>query len=334
VAAANAARDRGDEPPMTTTGTGPVGAPHVPVMVGQVVGGLRPRPGARLVDATVGAGGHAEALLAAAPGATLLGVDRDPVALALAGARLAGHGDRVVLRRGSFADLAALLAAEGWDDGADAVLLDLGVSSMQLDAAERGFSFRAPGPLDMRMDPTSPTTAADVVNGWEVRDLADAIFELGEEPRARAVARAIARARPIADTAQLAEVVARAVGKTKPGIHPATRTFQAIRIVVNAELDQLDRVLVDGWRLLRPGGRLAVLAYHSLEDRRVKEAFRWWAASCHCTPRLPRCSCGWTPTVRVVTPRPLRPDDAEIARNPRARSARLRIVERLGGAPA
>ena len=318
----------------TTTGTGPVGAAHVPVMVGQVVGGLRPRPGARLVDATLGAGGHAAALLAAAPGASLLGVDRDPAALSLAGVRLAGHGDRVTLRRGSFADLPTLLAEHGWADGADAVLLDLGVSSMQLDEPARGFSFRAPGPLDMRMDPTAPVTAADVVNGWDVHDLADALFAYGEEPKARAVARAIVRARPIADTAQLADAVARAVGAGKPGVHPATRTFQAIRIAVNAELDQLDRVLADGWRLLRPGGRLAILAYHSLEDRRVKDAFRWWAASCHCSPRLPRCVCGWTPTVRVLTPRPQRPDDAEVARNPRARSARLRVVERLAGASA
>lgn len=319
---------------MTKTGTGPVGTAHVPVLEGQVVGGLRPRPGARLVDGTLGAGGHAAALLRAAPGSTLLGVDRDPHALALAAERLAPFGDRAVLRQGTFADLPALLAAQGWADGADAVLLDLGVSSMQLDQAARGFSFRAAGPLDMRMDPTADCTAADVVNGWSEADLADAIFAWGEEPRARAVARAIVRARPLEDTAQLAEAVARVLGKGKPGIHPATRTFQAIRIAVNGELDQLDRVLATGWTLLRPGGRLAILAYHSLEDRRVKEAFRHWAARCHCPPRIPQCVCGWTPVVRVVTPRPVRPDDAEILSNPRARSVRLRIVERLEEMPS
>lgn len=338
MTAGNAATRRGDEPPMTKRETdfGPEGAAHVsvhvPVMVAQVVRGLRPRPGARLVDATVGLGGHAAALLDAAPGARLLGLDRDPAALAIAAARLARFADRVRLRAGSFAELAAALAEEGWDaaDGVDGVLLDLGVSSLQLDTAARGFSFRLAGPLDMRMDPAGELAAAAVVNTWDERALASAIAELGEEPRARAVARAIVRARPLESTGRLADVVARAVGGGRPGIHPATRTFQAIRIVVNDELGALERFLAHGWQTLRPGGRLAILAYHSLEDRRVKEAFRRWAASCLCPPGLPVCTCGWTPTVRVLTARPLRPTEEEIAANPRARSARLRVVERLG----
>ena len=332
MTAGSAAAMRGDDPPMGNreTDTGPVGAVHVPVMVGQVVRGLRPRPGARLVDATVGLGGHAAAMLAAAPESQLLGVDRDPHALARAARRLAEFGDRVRLRAGSFADLGALLAREGWD-GADALLLDLGVSSLQLDDADRGFSFRHAGPLDMRMDPGAELTAATVVNTWEERALAEAIAERGEEPRARAVARAIVRARPLSSTGELAEVVARAAGRGRWKIHPATRTFQALRIVVNDELGALDRFLADGWTLLRPGGRLAILAYHSLEDRRVKDAMRRWAASCLCPPGLPQCVCGWSAKVRLVTPRPLRPAEEEVLSNPRARSARLRIAERLEG---
>jgi 16S rRNA (cytosine1402-N4)-methyltransferase len=209
------------------------------------------------------------------------------------------------------------------------VLLDLGVSSLQLDDPARGFSFQAAGPLDMRMDPTSPLTAATVVNEWAERDLADAIAEFGEEPRARAVARAIVRARPLATTTDVARVIERVLGRPPGGTHPATRTFQAIRIAVNDELAGLDRFLADGWRALRPGGRLAILAYHSLEDRRVKAAFRRWAADCLCPPRAPICACGWSAKVRVLTRRPLRPTPEEIVRNPRARSARLRVVERL-----
>jgi 16S rRNA (cytosine1402-N4)-methyltransferase len=322
--------ERGDEPPMASDGTdiGSVGAAHVPVLEGLVVGGLRPRPGARLVDATIGLGGHARALLAAAPDTVLLGIDRDPAALARTRTRLAEFGDRVVLREGSFAELAAHLAAAGWD-AADGVLVDLGVSSMQLDDAARGFSFRAAGPLDMRMGPGAVWTAAEVVNTLDERDLAQALRDYGEEPRARAIARAIVRARPLETTTDLAAVVARVVGRGKPGHHPATRTFQAIRILVNDELAALDALLADGWERLRPGGRLAILAYHSLEDRRVKTAFRRWAADCICPPHIPRCVCGWRAKVRPVATKALRPDAEEIARNPRARSARLRIVERL-----
>ena len=316
-----------EAPPVTTrTDIGPGGAAHVPVLVGEVVEWLRPRPGARLVDATVGLGGHAAALLAAAPGARLLGLDRDPAALARAAEQL--PGERVVLRQARFSQLSAVLAELEWD-GADAVLLDLGVSSLQLDDPARGFSFQADGPLDMRMDPGSGPRAAEIVNQWSEREIAHLLAELGEEPRARALARAIVRARPLATTGELACVVAGARRRGRPGLHPATRTFQAIRIAVNDELGELERFLADGYRVLRARGRLAVLAYHSLEDRRVKDAFRRWAADCLCPPRTPRCVCGWSAKVRLLTRRPLRPSPLEIARNPRARSARLRIVERL-----
>jgi 16S rRNA (cytosine1402-N4)-methyltransferase len=312
----------------TEKGIGPVGAAHVPVMVGEAVEWLRPRPGAFLVDATVGLGGHADALLAAAPGTRLLGLDRDPIALERAHERLRPAGDRVVLRHARFAELAPILAGLGLP-GADAVLLDLGVSSLQLDDAARGFSFQTAGPLDMRMDPATTPAAATLLNELPEHELARLLAEYGEEPRARAVARAIVRARPLATTADLAAAVGAVVSRPRPGHHPATRTFQAIRIAVNDELGELDRFLADGWSVLRPGGRLAVLAYHSLEDRRVKDAFRRWAATCLCPPRTPTCTCGWTAKVRLLTRRPLRPGAAEIARNPRARSARLRVVERL-----
>jgi len=286
-------------PPMKTrTDIGPGGAAHVAVLVGEVVEWLRPRPGACLVDATVGLGGHAAALLAAAPGARLLGLDRDRAALARAA-------------------------------GADAVLLDLGVSSLQLDDPARGFSFRVDAPLDMRMDAGSDPSAAEIVNQWSERELARILAAFGEEPRARALARAIARARPLRTTGELARVIGGVLGRGRPGLHPATRSFQAIRMAVNDELGELERFLADGYRVLRPRGRLAVLAYHSLEDRRVKDAFRRWAADCLCPPRTPRCVCGWSAKVRLLTRRPLRPSAREVARNPRARSARLRIVERL-----
>jgi len=325
-------------PPMTReTDIGPVGAAHVPVMVGEVVEWLRPRPGARLVDATVGLGGHAGALVAAAPGSRLLGVDRDPRALARARERLLAAADRIVLRHGDFARLRAILLDVGWGEGVDAVLLDLGVSSLQLDDPSRGFSFRAEGPLDMRMDPGEGRDAAEIVNTWPAQDLARAIARYGEEPRARAVASAIVRARPLRTTAELAHTVAKVLGPGRPrrGFAPpgyrnnATRTFQAIRIAVNEELDRLERFLIDGWAVLRPGGRLAVLAYHSLEDRLVKDAFRRWGASCLCPPGVVACVCGWKAKVRVLTRRPLRPTPTETTRNPRARSARLRVVERL-----
>lgn len=312
----------------TKTDIGPVGAAHVPVMLGGVVEWLRPRPGACLVDATVGAGGHARALLAAAPDTRLLAIDQDPTALALAAQTLAEFGDRVVFRHGSFAELRTILADVGWT-AADGILADLGVSSMQLDRDERGFSFQRSGPLDMRMNPQADLSAADIVNHWEARDLARLLFTLGEEPQANQIAHAIIAARPLVTTGDLADAVARVVRRPRPGHHPATRTFQAIRIAVNRELDALDQFLDRTDQLLAPGGRLAVLAYHSLEDRRVKTAFRWWAAACHCPPRTPVCGCGWMPTVKIRTPRPVVADPEEIARNPRARSARLRVVERL-----
>jgi 16S rRNA (cytosine1402-N4)-methyltransferase len=298
---------------------------HAPVLLEETLAGLAIRPEGMYVDGTYGRGGHARAVLARlGAGGRLVVLDRDPEAIDDAQRHL-GRDPRVRIHHATF-DRIAELAGRGVADG---VLLDLGVSSPQLDDPARGFSFRAAGPLDMRMGPEVARTAADLVNHADEATLARVLRDYGEEPRARAVARAIVRARPLATTGELARAVARAAGRTRPGLHPATRTFQAIRIAVNDELAALDALLADGWRCLRPEGRLAVLAYHSLEDRRVKTAFRRWASSCLCPPHVPRCTCGWTAKVRLVTAKAERPDADEIAANPRARSARLRIVERL-----
>jgi len=307
---------------------------HVPVLYDEVLAGLRPAPGARMVDGTVGMGGHARGLLeATAPDGRLLGIDRDPEALAVAAEALAAYGERVVLRRGEFRHLEEIAAEAGWRE-VDGVLLDLGVSSLQLDRPERGFSFQEEGPLDMRMDPAAPLTAGEIVNRWGVEELADLIYRYGEERHARRVARAIVAARPLETTRELARVVAGAVGgrsrRDGGGIHPATRTFQALRIAVNAELDSLEEALPQAVALLRPGGRLAVIAFHSLEDRIVKQFIAREARDCICPPRMPQCVCDHRATVAPVTRKPIRATEAEVARNPRSRSARLRIAERLG----
>jgi 16S rRNA (cytosine1402-N4)-methyltransferase len=285
---------------------------HVPVLVAEVLELLAVRPGGFYVDGTVGLGGHAAALLErSGPDGRLLGVDRDPQALAEAAERLRPFGARVELRHADYRELPALLA----DARPDGVLLDLGVSSLQLEAAERGFSFRADGPLDMRMDPSRGWTAAEVVNRWSEARLAELIQRWGEEPRARRVARALVEARrraPLRTTHELAAVVRRAAGRTRRGLDPATRTFQALRIEVNQELAGLGTAVSALGRALAVHGRLAVIAFHSLEDREVKHALR----------TLPR------PAFRILTPKPLRPGAAELRENPRARSARLRAVAR------
>ncbi len=312
-------------------------AHHEPVLLDAVRAALRPRPGGRYVDATVGLGGHAAALLeASAPDGQLLGLDLDPQALAVARERLAPFAARVHLRHGSYAHLADYVRALGWHGRVDGVLVDLGVSSLQLDTAERGFSFRHDAPLDMRFDPTAEgPTAADLVNTLPEAALADLLWRYGEERRARAVARAIVQHRPITTTGQLAQVVAAATRSGKPGMHPATRTFQALRIAVNRELENLERLLPQALEVLAPGGRLAVIAFHSLEDRIVKQFLRRESRDCLCPPEQLVCTCGHRAQVRLVRPFPMRPSADEVARNPRARSARLRVAEKLaprGGA--
>ena len=279
------------------------------------------------MDATLGAGGHAEALLSRGSGIRLLGLDRDPDALDRARERLAPFGDRVSFLRADFADLASVL------DGrppAAGILADLGVSSMQLDEAERGFSFRRDGPLDMRMGKTG-RSAADIVATASVDQLTRIFRDFGEERMAAKIARGIVAERtrgPIQTTRHLARIVAAQKGNREK-IDPATRVFQALRIEVNEELSALARFLAAAVTRLDQRGRLAVLSYHSLEDRIVKEAFRRDSGVCLCPPRLPQCVCGAKTALNILTRRPIRPSEAEVHRNPRSRSARLRVAEKL-----
>lgn len=305
---------------------------HEPVLVQRVVGLLASEGPGLLVDATVGAGGHADALLeASGPEVTLLGFDRDPQALALAADALAAHGDRARLVHAGYDRLGEVV-----DDAAGGpllgVLYDLGVSSMQLDRAERGFSFSKDAPLDMRMDPEAPgPTAAELVNELPADELERVLRAGGEDRHPRRIARAIAAARPLRGTAELADVIAGAVpaAARRGPTHPATRAFQALRIAVNTELERLRASLPQALEQLAPGrGRLAALAYHSLEDRIVKQTLADAARGCVCPPDLPVCGCGRDPQVRLLTRGAERPDEAEAAANPRARSARLRAAER------
>jgi 16S rRNA (cytosine1402-N4)-methyltransferase len=303
---------------------------HRPVMADEVVAAFRPVPPGVVVDATVGGGGHARLLLGARPDLRLVGLDRDPDALAAAAEVLAPFSDRVTLRHATFDRLAQTMD-ELAVDHTSGTLFDLGVSSPQLDRAERGFSYRAPGPLDMRMDPTVPWSAADVVNGYTEEQLIDVLRRFGEERHAARIARAIVAARPIETTTDLAEVVRNAIpaAARRRGRHPARRAFQAIRIEVNRELEQLPGALDQAIALSAPGGRVAVLSYHSGEDRIVKERFRYHATGgCTCPPGLP-CVCGAVRTVRLVRLASATPSADELALNRRAESARLRVVEKL-----
>ena len=306
--------------------------PHVPVFYRDVLSALQVTAGSRHIDGTLGAGGHAAGILeASAPDGQLLGLDRDPVALVEAGHRLARFAGRAHLRQGTFAELSRHAAAIGWES-IQGVLLDLGLSSMQLNDPGRGFSLRADGPLDMRFDPEQPTSADELVNTWEEDALAEVIGRYGEEPSAGRVARAIVARRPIHSTLELASVVAGAVRSRRPGLHPATRTFQALRIAVNQELLALEQALPQAVDLLAPGGRLVVISFHSLEDRLVKTYLRRESTDCLCPPGLPVCACGHVAQLRLVGRKALKPGAVELAANPRSHSARLRCAERLGAA--
>jgi len=308
---------------------------HVPVLLREVLDALRPSRGGLFVDATLGLGGHAEAILSAGEGVRLVGIDRDPEALAFARERLTRFGDRFVAVEGRHEELALHLDGLGIST-VDGVLADLGVSSMQLDRAERGFSFMKDGPLDMRMGPSGPT-AADLVAELPAEELARIFRDFGEEPRARAVARALVEAReaaPIRTTGELRRLVAKAVGgRREEGRDPATRVFQALRIATNRELVELERFLDDAIERLSLGARLAVLSYHSLEDRIVKDAFRDRAAGCSCPPSFPVCVCSRRRVLALVTRKPVRPSPEEVVENRRARSARLRVAERIAPGP-
>lgn len=283
---------------------------HVPVLFQSVIEYLAPRPAGRYIDATVGAGGHAAGIAdASAPTGRVLGIDADPKALAVAAANLARFGDRVVLVHSNFANLKRVAAEKGFVP-ADGIVMDLGLSSMQLADVARGFSFQSSGALDMRFDPDAVTTAADLVNALSEKELADLIFEYGEERASRRIARAIVNARPIVTASQLADVIERAVGR-RGRIHPATRTFQALRIGVNRELAVLEETLPEIIETLGLRGRVVIITFHSLEDRLIKKFFRE------------------SEKLQVLTKHPVRPTRDEILTNPRSRSAKLRAAERI-----
>jgi 16S rRNA (cytosine1402-N4)-methyltransferase len=306
---------------------------HIPVLLQEVITALQPQPGGVYLDGTVGAGGHAAAILEnSSPDGQLFGFDQDQSALAIATRQLSRFGQRVHLFHANF-DRLAEVAQDQHIPPVDGILLDLGVSSMHLDQPERGFSFQVDGPLDMRMDSTSSQTAADLVNRLPEEELANLIYRYGEEHHSRRIARAIVKARPIRRTAELAQVVVRAAGysrKDQAKIHPATRTFQALRIATNDELGALERVLPQAIARLNPGGRLAVISFHSLEDRIVKQFFQRESQDCICPPEQPICTCRHKATVNIITKRPIVPNLNEIDVNPRARSAKLRVVELKG----
>lgn len=316
--------------PNEMTGPGEAAGFHRPVMLSQVIEYLRPRSRGLYIDATLGLGGHARAILEeSSPQGRLLGIDRDRESLDRAARALAGYAGRLELHHGNFAEVKDIARRRRFE-ACDGILADLGLSSFQLETAERGFSFQRSGPLDMRMDTGSPMTAAEVVNRFPESKLAGLIYTYGDEPGSRRIARAIVRARPLHDTLSLAEVVSRAVrSRRRSKIHPATRTFQALRIFVNHELEALRQFVAGAIELLREGGRLAIVSFHSLEDRIVKGSLGSMARGCICPPGMPACACGRKRLVKLVCRKPVSPTEEETIGNPRSRSARLRVAERL-----
>lgn len=302
---------------------------HRPVLYHEIIHALRPQSPGRYVDATVGAGGHAWGILeASAPDGQLLALDKDPQALAIASQRLSIYHPRVILVHASYTQLREELRRIGWTQ-VNGIVFDLGVSSMQLDQAERGFSFLGNGLLDMRFDPTTGMSAADLVNTLSEDKLTELIWRYGEERHARRIAREICRSRPLRTTLELAQIVERTVGGQRERIHPATRTFQALRIAVNHELQALEEALPAAAESLASGGRLAVISFHSLEDRIVKQFFRRESKDCICPPEQPVCICSHRATLREITRKPILPSSEEIETNPRARSAKLRVAEKI-----
>jgi 16S rRNA (cytosine1402-N4)-methyltransferase len=310
------------------------GHQHIPVLLHEVVALLQCRPGGVYGDVTVGGGGYTQAILqSSGPDGVVLGLDHDPEAVACARERLHSFHGRLILRQGNFARAPEIMQELRFGP-ADGIVADLGVSSLQLDDPARGFSFQQDGPLDMRMDPRRTQSAADLVNFLSERELGELIFTLGEERWAKRIARTIAlhrQLKPFTRTLELAELVAQAVPKSNDTrrIHPATRTFQALRLAVNHELENLQEFLAHVLDLLKPGGRLCIVAFHSLEDRLVKQHFKSWANPCRCPRDLPLCHCSAQPLVRLLTRKALRPKEQEIQANPRARSARLRAIEKI-----
>lgn len=306
---------------------------HITVLLNEAVEGLNLKPDGTYVDCTLGGAGHSSLIASKlGQGGRLIAIDQDDTALANARERLAPYMDRVSLVKSNFRHLKQVVEEQGLT-GVDGVLFDLGVSSPQLDEGERGFSYNADAPLDMRMDQQSPITAYDVVNEWDEEEIAKLIWEYGEEKFSRRIARQITLHReksPIRTTGELVEIIKEAIpaAARRTGPHPAKRTFQAIRIAVNDELNAFREAVVDAIDLLNPGGRVSVITFHSLEDRICKQVFQEYAKGCTCPPSFPICTCGNQPVVNIVTRKPIVPGEAELAANPRARSAKLRVAEK------
>jgi 16S rRNA (cytosine1402-N4)-methyltransferase len=298
---------------------------HVPVLLNEAVDALQIRPGGRYIDCTVGEGGHVAAVLE--HGGSVLGIDINPKAIEIAQERLRPYGDTAILINNNYADLEQIASAAGFKP-AQGILFDLGVSSLQLADACRGFSFQLDAPLDMRFDPHQKLTAATVVNTFSEQDLADIIKRYGEEHRSSNIARSIVANRPLNTTTQLASVVAKTVGR-RGRIHPATKTFQALRIFVNQELERLKAALKQAVNILEARGRLVVISFHSLEDRLVKEFFNKESQDCICPPRTPICICNHHASLKLITRKVIKPSHIEVQTNPRSRSAKMRVAERI-----
>lgn len=313
----------------TVTGSPSDRFPHQSVLYHEVLEALAPSSGKNYLDGTLGAGGHAEGILhTSAPSGRLLGLDLDPQALAIAQQRLISFQQRAILRKSSYLNAPDILQEIGWPYF-DGILLDLGVSSMQIDQPDRGFSFTKEGPLDMRFGPDTRLSAADLVNSLNEESLEEILRAYGEERYARRIARAIVKARPLFETRTLAEVVQKAVPFKGAPIHPATRTFQALRIATNQELETLTDALPRLLNSLAPNGRIAVISFHSLEDRIVKNFFKIESKDCICPPEQLVCTCGHTASLRILTKKPIQPTHQETQANPRARSARLRVAVKI-----
>ena len=304
-------------------------AAHQPVLYHEIIQALEPQDRGYYVDCTLGAGGHALGILnASQPEGKLLGFDLDPQALALARETLAPYEQRTLLLQRSYTALTETLQETQWPL-VNGIVLDLGASSMQFDTPERGFSFREDALLDMRFSPSMGESAADIINTYSEAELAEIVFRYGEERASRRIAKAIIGMRPIRTTFELASLISTVLPRKGKRVHPATRTFQALRIAVNDELGSIESVLPQAIESLAPGGRLAVISFHSLEDRLVKQFFRHESKDCVCPPRQPICTCDHRASIKEITRKPVRPSDDEIVQNPRARSARLRIAEKL-----
>ncbi len=305
---------------------------HTPVLLNEVVALFKENGVTRFVDGTLGGAGHSSALLEAIPEAQMLGIDRDEEAIKAASERLAKYDGRAIVAKGEYADMEAIAAANDFH-GINGVLLDIGVSSVQLDTPERGFSFRFDGPLDMRMDTSSSLTAADILNTYSEKFIADILYEFGEERRSRQIARAVVKrreSRPWKNCLEFAELVSSIVGRaSQHGLNPATRSFQALRIAVNDELGQLKRGLEAACRLLEKGGLLVVITFHSLEDRIAKSFLNMEAAECVCPPGLPVCICGKIKTMEIITKKAIRPTESEVDTNPRAACSKLRAALKI-----